>query len=72
MLKAGQKLIALERVTGSKWVVEIVKVNKKSLRINRNLISKNGTNTRTETNYYIKRTEFDFLYANNVNVVWEA
>lgn len=69
MLRVGQKLIELDRVTGSSRVIEIVKVNKKSLRINRDLIYKDGTAIRTESNHYITRALFDFLYSNKVNVV---
>lgn len=68
-MKVGDKLIQLDRVTGNQRLIEILKVNKKSLRINRDIIYKDGTKIRTDSNYYCTRAEFDFLYTNKVNVV---
>lgn len=68
-MKVGDKLIQLDRVIGNQRLIEILKVNKKSLRINRDIIYKDGTKVRTDSNYYYTRAEFDFLYTNKSNVV---
>lgn len=68
-MKVGDKLIQLDRVTGNQRLIEILKVNKKSLRINRDIIYKDGTKIRTDSNYYYTRAEFDFLYTNKANVI---
>lgn len=68
-MKVGDKLIQLDRVTDNQRLIEILKVNKKSLRINRDIIYKDGTKVRTDSNCYYTRAEFDFLYTNKANVV---
>ena len=65
-LKIGDKFIVLER-TGHTRILEIVKLNKKSLRLNIDLIYPDGLKLRTSTNYLMKLDECKSIYLNTVN-----
>lgn len=65
-LKVGDKFIVLER-TGHTRIIEIVKLNKKSLRVNIDLIYPDGLKLRSSTNYYMKLDECKAVYLNTVD-----
>lgn len=65
-LKAGDKFVILE-ITGHTRIIEIVKLNRKSLRVNIDLIYPDGLKLRTSENYYMKLDECKAIYLNLTN-----